>query len=277
MCYPLYETRLLPYLQSSTNEFRHEMFKKNKTYKAIVSSDWNQCLAPCGPFDFISFNHPELGPDLKAIFQYYTGNIISLGEAIKKIQNLSPASITEDQMDAYLNKSFTTYKGVPELIEWCLSNNILFMLNTTGVIGYFQRIFTKGLLPEVPALSAHPMVRYPKSDADPWHVYDLFETIDKGKNTGSSIRSFNIPLNKIIIMGDSGGDGPHFEWGAGINAFLIGNMTKPSLKRYCEAKSIAIDVQFGPFYAGGEVTDLRKEMQVNFMDLAPIIEDFVDS
>jgi hypothetical protein len=52
-------------------------------------------------------------------------------------------------------------------------------------------------------------------------------------------------------------------------------MTKPSLKRYCEAKSIAIDVQFGPSYADGEVTDLRKEMQVNFMDLAPIIEDFI--
>ena len=253
------------------------MFKKNKTYKAIVSSDWNQCLAPCGPFDFISFNYPELETDLKAIFQYYSGSIISLNEAIKKIQNLSPASITEEQMDAYLNRSFTTYKGVSELIEWCLSNNILFMLNTTGVIGYFQRIFTKGLLPEVPALSAHPMVRYPKGDADPWHVYDLFETIDKGKNTGSGIRSFNIPLNKIIIMGDSGGDGPHFEWGAGINAFLIGNMTKPSLKRYCESKSIPIDVQFGPSYADGEVTDLRKEMQVNFMDLAPIIEDFVDS
>lgn len=149
------------------------------------------------------------------------------------------------------------------------------MLNTTGVTGYFQRVFAKDLLPKVPALSAHPMVRYPKGDADPWHVYNLFETIDKGKNTGSGIRSFNIPLSKIIIMGDSGGDGPHFEWGAGINAFLIGNMTKPSLKRYCEAKSIAIDVQFGPSYADGEVTDLPKEMQVNFMDLAPIIEDFI--
>lgn len=144
------------------------------------------------------------------------------------------------------------------------------------MIGYFQRIFANNLLPEVPVLSAHPMVRYPKGDTDPPHIYDLLETMDKGKNTESVVRSLNIPSNKIIIMGDSGGDGPHFKWGAANYAFLIANMTKPSLQRYCEQNNISIDVQFGPSYKDGENKDLRKEMQANFMDLAPKIEDFIN-
>jgi len=243
----------------------------------MVSSDWNECLAPCGPFDFISFNYPQLASQLESIFKQYTGNFISLGEAVRQIQKLLPAPITEKQMDQYLDESFATYTGVPELIEWCQCNNILFMINTTGMIGYFQRVFAKNLLPKVPVLSAHPMVRYPRGDADPRHIYDLFETMDKSKNTESVGRSFNIPSNKIIIMGDSGGDGPHFEWGFGINAFLIGNMTKPSLKKYCAQKKIPINAQFGPTYANGEIKDLGMEMQVNFMNLAPIIEDFISS
>jgi hypothetical protein len=28
--------------------------------KAIVASDWNECLAPCGPFDPIPFAYPRL-------------------------------------------------------------------------------------------------------------------------------------------------------------------------------------------------------------------------
>ncbi len=35
-----------------------------KHYKAMVSSDWNECLAPCGPFDFISFAYPRLEAEL---------------------------------------------------------------------------------------------------------------------------------------------------------------------------------------------------------------------
>jgi 2-hydroxy-3-keto-5-methylthiopentenyl-1-phosphate phosphatase len=252
------------------------MLEKNKAYKAIVSSDWNECLAPCTPFDFISFNYPQLATELETIFKQYTGNIISLGEAVRLIQNLLPAPITEKQMDQYLDESFATYSGVPELIEWCQSNNILVMINTTGMIGYFQRVFAKNLLPKMPVLSAHPMVRYPKGDTDPRHVYDLFETMDKSKNTASVIRSFNIPANKIIIIGDSGGDGPHFEWGAASHAFLIASMTKPSLKKYCDQKGIQINAQFGPSFAEGEIKDLGKEMQVNVMDLAPIIEDFIN-
>jgi len=79
-----------------------------KHYKAMVSSDWNGCLAPCGPFDFISFAYPRLKSDLSAIFWQYTGNIISLGEAAAQIRKLLPDSITPDQLDAYLDESFTT-------------------------------------------------------------------------------------------------------------------------------------------------------------------------
>ncbi|MBW2202038.1 MAG: hypothetical protein JRF71_14625 [Deltaproteobacteria bacterium] len=192
------------------------MAEINLKYKAIVSSDWNECLAPCGPFDFISFNHPELAVDLATIFQQYTGNMISLGEAACQIQDLLPVPITNEQMDVYLDKSFITYKGVPELIEWCSIKNILFMINTTGMVGYFQRIFAKNLLPPVPVVSAHPMIRFPERKSDPPSLYDLLEIQDKSKNTAAVVRSFNIPPEKIIVMGDSGGDGPHFEWGAGI-------------------------------------------------------------
>ena len=252
------------------------MQHQNKSYKALISSDWNECLAPCGPFDFISFNHPQLATELESIFKQYTGNIISLGEATDKIQQLLPAPVIINQMDLYLDASFATYNGVPELIEWSKSQNILFMINTTGMIGYFQRIFAKNLLPQVPVLSAHPMVRYSENDTAPPRIYDLFETTDKGKNTESAMRSFKVPPDKIIIMGDSGGDGPHFEWGAGINAFLIANMTKPALKRYCEQQKIQINAQFGPSYVDGEARDPHKEMQVNFMDLVPVIEDIIN-
>ena len=104
-----------------------------KHYKAMVSSDWNECLAPCGPFDCISFAYPRLEAELADVFRQYTGNFISLGEAAGQIRELLPDPITPDQMDAYLDESFTTYTGVPQLIEWCSSNNILFMINTTGM------------------------------------------------------------------------------------------------------------------------------------------------
>ena len=93
-------------------------------YNAIVSSDWNECLAPCGPFDCISFNYPQFTSELETIFRQYTGNHISLGDAARQIQTLLPAAITIEQMDAYLDHSFLTYRGVPELIEWCLSQGI---------------------------------------------------------------------------------------------------------------------------------------------------------
>ena len=249
--------------------------EKTKKYKVIVSSDWSECLSPSGPFDFIAFTYPELESDLKSVFKQYTGNIISLGAAAQKIQNLLPAPISEEQMDAYLAKSFVTYKGVSDLIEWCLSKNILFMINTTAMIGYFQRVFARGLLPRVPVLSANPLVRYAKGESDPDDVYELSEIQDKGKNTGSAARRFNIPFEKIIVMGDSGGDGPHFEWGAEIGAYKIGSMAKPSLKQYCQTRGIRIDLHFGLSYRQGEERDLQKEMQTDFKNLSTNIAEIL--
>lgn len=96
-------------------------------YKAMVSTDWNGCLAPCGPFDCISFVYPELSSELAGIFRLYTGNRISLGEAAGRVQGLLPAAVTADQMDAYLAESFITYTGVPDLIEWCSGHDVLFL------------------------------------------------------------------------------------------------------------------------------------------------------
>lgn len=99
-------------------------------------------------------------------------------------------------MDAYLDRSFAVYRGVPELIEWCLASGILFMLNTTGMIGYFQRVFAKGLLPEIPVLSANPLVRYPSSATDPPTVLDLLETRDKGRNTAAMVSEVGVPAGR---------------------------------------------------------------------------------
>jgi len=251
------------------------MQAKNIPYKAIVSSDWSECLAPCSPFDCISFNYPQLTAELETIFKQYTSNMISLGEAAHKIETLLPAPLTIEQMDAYLDKSFSTYRGVPQLIEWCLCKEILFMINTTGMTGYFQRIFAKSLLPRVPALSAYGMIRYPKQHSDPDVIFELFEIKDKGKNTEAAVRFFNIPFNKIIIIGDSGGDGPHFEWGAKTDALLIGSMTKPSLDKYCLKKNIDINVRFGSSETADEKEKLKNEMQIDFMDLVARIENFI--
>ena len=245
-------------------------------YRAIVSSDWSECLSPCGPFDCLAFIHPELEEDLTAVFSQYTDNRISLGEAAASTKSLLPDPLSQDQMDAYLDASFATYSGVPDLIQWCLDNRILFMINSTGMIGYFQRVFAKKLLPRVPVLSAHPMIHYPGLASDPPQVYELFETRDKGQNTRSVVRSLDLKAGKIILMGDSGGDGPQFEWGAKSGAFLIGSMTKPSLDNYCRKKNIAINLRFGLDYSRGEKKDPQKELEINYMDLATTIEEIVN-
>jgi len=249
------------------------MGKKDTQYKAIFSTDWSECLSPTGPFDFISFTYPELEPELNVVFKQYTGNQISLGDASKRIQGLLPAPISEGQMDAYLDASFATYKNVPDLIDWCLSRDILFMINTTAMVGYFQRVFAMGLIPQIPVLSANPLVEYAGSDSDPGSVYPLHEIMDKGKNTEAAVREFQIPNDKIMLMGDSGGDGAHFEWGQQADAYKIGSMTKVSLSVYCENKDIRIDHRFGHSYAQGEERDVEKEMQFDFMELTEMIEE----
>jgi hypothetical protein len=248
---------------------------KEESFKAIISSDWNQCLAPCGPFDPITYSYPHLTLDLTTIFKEYTGNKISLGMANKRIEKLLPEPISIQQMDAYLDDSFITYKGVPDLIDWCLKNKILFMINTTGLMGYFQRIFAKKLLPRVPVISANAMLRYPALGTDPPHMYELYEIQDKGKNTEAALKSFGISEKKIVIIGDSGGDGPHFEWGAKHGAYMIGSMAKHSLTNYCIKKNMEINLLFGPAYRIGEERNGETEMLVDFMELSSVFESIL--
>lgn len=243
------------------------MKKPTRKFNAIVSTDWSECLSPSGPFDFIEYSYPTLAPTLGEIFRGYTGNRFSLGEACRRIQAMLPAPVTREMMDAYLDSSFAVYRGVPELIEWCLSHDILFMINTTAMIGYFQRVFAKKLLPRVPVLSANALLRFPDADSDPDDILALSETTDKGRNTQTVLQKFAIPATRLVVMGDSGGDGPHFEWGRNAGAFIIGSMTKHSLSTYCRERGIAINLHFGVSYAAGQARDPENEKRFDFMDL----------
>ena len=249
------------------------MGNREPKFNAVISSDWSECLSPSGPFDFIAFNFPQLAPELDEIFRSYTGNRIPLGEACLRIRKVLPGPVTPDMMDAYLEKSYSVYRGVPELIEWCLGKDILFMLNTTGMIGYFQRVFAKGLLPKIPVLSANPMVRFPAGPSDPETILDLVETQDKAKNSAAVVAGMGIPPDRVIVMGDSGGDGPHFEYAHRAGAFIIGSMTKPSLAAYCEQRGIRMNLQFGLVYGPGEKRDPDREMAIDFQDLKGPIEE----
>jgi 2-hydroxy-3-keto-5-methylthiopentenyl-1-phosphate phosphatase len=262
---------LLANQYQSINEGIGVMNRTRRKYRAMISSDWNECLAPCGPFDFISFTYPHLEPELAEVFREYTGVQISFSEAIRRITSKIPAPLTEKQMDSYLDECFETYSGVPELMEWCAEKSILFMINTTGMQGYFQRVIAKALLPALPIVSASPTVRYPARETDP-KFYDLTEIKDKGKNTEAAMHSFGIASTKVILAGDSGGDGPHFEWGAKVGAFLIGSMTKWSLDQYCSGRGIKINLHFGLSYSEGKRRNKEKERDVDFMDLIPKIE-----
>ena len=83
---------------------------------------------------------------------------------------------------------------------------------------------------------------------------------------------FCISAEKAILIGDSGGDGPHFEWGAKQRAFLIGSMTKPSLSNYCSNNDIEINLRFGPQYDQGEEKNQEKEKLLDFMELSSVID-----
>jgi 2-hydroxy-3-keto-5-methylthiopentenyl-1-phosphate phosphatase len=241
-------------------------------YNGMISSDWNECLAPCGPFDPIAFVYPDLEADLSGIFRLYTGNQISLSEATRRIDELLPKPITEKQMDEYLEASFVTYKGVTDLILWCVKNDILFMINTTGMQGYFQRAMAKDLLPQGTVIAANRMISYPGHEME---MYEVREIEGKAKNTETVMRLYGIPPKRMILIGDSGGDGPHFEWGASVGAYLVGSMTKPSLESYCRKKEITINKEFGVNYSEGEKKDPAREMEVDFMGLVPVIKEVV--
>lgn len=244
-------------------------------YIGMISSDWNQCLAPCGPFDVFAHHYPGLRRQLERIFHQYTANAITLAQATENLQALAPAPLTAHQMDGYLQDQFETYGGVAELMAWCRDRRILFMINTTGLTGYFQRALSSGRLPAFPVLSANPLVRYDRSSTDPEKILDLHEITDKALNTASAAEQFGIPSDKIIIMGDSGGDGPHFEWGARHGATLVGSMTKSSLEHYCQERGIQIDHRFGHRYGSGEAVDPKKEMIHKFTDLVGIVEQII--
>jgi hypothetical protein len=147
------------------------------------------------------------------------------------------------------------------------------MINTTGMIGYFQRVFSRRLLPAVAALAAHPMVRFDESAADPALVLELLEIADKPRHTGAIARRFSIPPAKVAVVGDSGGDGPHFAWAAAVGAVRVGSMTKPSLEAFCSREQVAIDLRFGPVYGPGEVRNEENESAVDFRELIPFLEN----
>ena len=146
----------------------------------------------------------------------------------------------------------------------------MFMINTTGMQGYFQRATAKGLLSPGIVIAANPMISYPGHEME---MYEVREIEDKVINTESVLRKYGIPAQKLIIIGDSGGDGPHFEWGASVGAYLVGSMTKPSLESYCGKKGIEIKTRFGVSYSEGEKKDLAREMEVDFMGLVPVIRE----
>lgn len=242
-------------------------------YNGMISSDWNECLAPCGPFDPIAFAYPELEAELSTIFRSYTSNCISLSEAVRRLGKVLPRPVSQRQMDAYLEASFSTYKSVRDLICYCMEKDILFMINTTGMQGYFQRALANNLLPQGIVVAANPMIVYPGHEG---MMYEVKEIEDKANNTAAVLRDHGLPAKKLIIMGDSGGDGPHFEWGASVGAHLVGSMTKPSLKKYCERKGIEINTRFGISYEEGEKKDQPREMEVDFMGLAAVIQEVME-
>ncbi len=237
-------------------------------YRALFSSDWSECLAPSGPFDCIFFNYPDLKEPLTTVFRQYTSNVITLGEAIGRIEALMPAPVTEAMMDTYLDAAYGTYPGAAEFIRWCGENHILFMLNTTGMKGYYQRVLAKGLLPSVPALSAHPFIGYAERSTDPEMFLPLYEIQDKAANSAAVAEKYGIPAGRIIVMGDSGGDGPHFAWGAQVNALLIASRPKPSLEKYCADRGITIHHRIGT---------AEEPHKVNFMDMVDWVQSYLNA
>lgn len=241
-------------------------------YKAVISSDWSECLSPNGPFDPISFCYPQLKEELQTVFRQYTGNSITLTEATARICELIPSSFTEDQMDSFLESSFRTYTGVPELIQWCLDNNILFVLNTTGSQGYFQRVFAKKLLPKAPVVAANPFIVFPHGQDDPLFPCQVLEIEDKPKCTRTVLELARLDPSRLVVMGDSGGDGPHFHWASEAGAFTVGSMTKSSLAAYCESRNARIGLKFGAMYGPNEPRDVEREMTFDFRDLIGHLE-----
>jgi len=100
------------------------------------------------------------------------------------------------------------------------------MLNTTRI--------RAGTPAADPGAIRQPDVTLPEDACDPATLLDLFETQDKGRNTAAVAAKMGVPAERIIVMSDSGWDGPHFERAYQAGAFTISSMTKPSLAVYCD-------------------------------------------
>jgi hypothetical protein len=246
------------------------------SYNGMISSDWSQCLSPNGPFDPLIFVYPALEPDLSNIFRRYTSNEITLGQAFDRVSSLLPRWPSAAQLDRYLDARFETYAGVPELIRWCRQNRILFMVNTTSFGAYFQRVISKSLLPSIDVLSAQFNWSFKKTQPAAEHLVELKEIEDKPRNTAAIADRLSIPHDRIVLMGDSGGDGPHFEWGGKIGTTLVGSMTKPSLSKYCRDRGITIHHHVGHTYRPGEQVSMDKERDFDFRILIDILQVAMD-
>lgn len=242
-------------------------------YKGLVTSDWNECLAPTGPFDPVSFVYPELKTELRAIFRSYTSNEIPLSQAVGQISLLLPHPFTVEQMDAYLDASFAIYGGVVDMIELLRSNGILFMINTTGAQGFFQRTLFKKLIPEVDFVASNPFIRFPGADGDSRFSFRVLETSDKGINSAAVMQKFGLDPSRVIVIGDSGGDGRHFQWGASVGCYLIGSMTKVSLTKFCAQNHVSINKRFGVTYSESQPRNIEEEYKYNFKELGLFVVD----
>jgi hypothetical protein len=245
-------------------------------YKALVSSDWSECLSPNGPFDVAAFTFPDLAPALAEIFRSYTGNRISLTDAVSRVSALLPDPITADQMDTYLDSRFDAYSGVPAFIETMLSNDTLFIINTTGSHGYFQRAVAKKLLPPVPLIAANPFIAFPETRVPTEFPCNVLEIEDKPRCTAVAAERFTAPLHRVVVIGDSGGDGPHFHWAHKAGAACVACMPKQSLIAYCDTRGFSPDAVFGKAYGPGEERDPAAEAAVDFNELAALVLDLLD-
>jgi hypothetical protein len=143
------------------------------------------------------------------------------------------------------------------------------------MMGYFQRARVKRLLPALDAVSAHPMLRFASVPGVEISFHDLYEIEDKPKNTQKVMERFHLPASRLFILGDSGGDGPHFAWGAARGAHLVGCMTKPSLKAYCRKHHIRLNLDFGLSPPPGEPRDPQSEMGFDYMELATYMDQHI--
>ncbi|MDQ1238628.1 MAG: hypothetical protein QG577_813, partial [Thermodesulfobacteriota bacterium] len=74
---------------------RKAQMLEEKKHTAVISSDWSECLSPNGPFDPFAFTYPQIKGQLERIFREYTGNIISLGQAVASLKALIPEGLTQ--------------------------------------------------------------------------------------------------------------------------------------------------------------------------------------